>query len=43
MLKDTEMAHRTQKAVESGVPMVNYGIAIAAMNGVLDRSLELFC
>lgn len=42
MLKDTEMAHRAQKAAKAGVPIVNYGIAIAAMNGILERSLELF-
>lgn len=42
MLKDTEMAHRTRKAMEAGVPMVNYGVAIAKIHGILTRSLELF-
>ena len=39
---NTEMKHRMAKAKEAGVPIVNYGIAIAGMNGILRRSLELF-
>ncbi len=42
MLNDTEMAHRTQKAISAGVPIVNYGIAIAQMHGILKRSVQLF-
>ena len=30
------------RAAEQGVPMTNYGVAIAKMNGILERSLELF-
>ena len=30
------------RAAEAGVPIVNYGIAIAGMHGILERSLELF-
>lgn len=39
MLNEKEMQHRQRTASEAGVPMVNYGIAIAAMNGILDRAL----
>lgn len=39
MLNEKEMQHRQRAARDSGVPMVNYGIAIAAMNGILDRAL----
>ncbi len=42
MLTETEMKHRMAKAAEQGVPMVNYGMAIAAMHGILERSLEIF-
>ncbi|MBR1418179.1 MAG: hypothetical protein IJ576_04345 [Synergistaceae bacterium] len=30
------------KAREANVNIVNYGVAIACMNGILRRSLELF-
>ena len=39
MLNEKEMQHRQNTAKAAGVPMVNYGIAIAAMNGILDRAL----
>ncbi len=42
MLNETEMKHRIEKARGHGTPMVNYGIAIAGMQGVLQRSLEAF-
>ena len=42
MLNEAEMKHRMAKAAECGVPIVNYGIAIAPMHGILPRSLELF-
>ncbi|MBQ8146271.1 MAG: [Clostridia bacterium] len=42
MINEAEMKHRTKKAKKQGVPIVNYGIAIAGMNGILKRSLELF-
>ena len=42
MLNETEMGHRIRVAAEAGVPMVNYGIAIARMYGILARSLEPF-
>jgi hypothetical protein len=42
MLNEAEMQHRIACAEEAGVPIVNYGIAIAEMHGILRRSLELF-
>lgn len=42
MLNEAAMKHRMSMAAEAGIPMVNYGIAIAHMNGILKRSLELF-
>ncbi len=42
MLNENEMQHRIAKAAESGVPIVNYGIAIAGMHGILKRSLNFF-
>ena len=40
MLNDKEMQRRVKAAVDAGVPIVNYGVAIAKMNGILDWSLE---
>ena len=40
MLNEREMAHRMARAAACGVPMVNYGVAIAQMRGILERSLE---
>ena len=40
MLNDKEMQRRVKAAVDAGVPIVNYGVAIAKMNGILERSLE---
>lgn len=42
MLNEKEMQSRISKAKASGVPVVNYGIAIAHMNGILKRSVALF-
>ena len=42
MLTETEMKNRIQKARLSGVPIVNYGIAIAEMHGILDRAIKPF-
>ncbi len=42
MLNGREMAYRVQTARESGVPITNYGIAIAQMNGILRRALRPF-
>ncbi len=40
MLNEAQMKSRVMAAKQAGVPMVNYGIAIAAMHGILSRSLE---
>ena len=42
MLNDREMQSRTRYAKAAGVPMTNYGIAIAQMHGILRRSLSPF-
>ena len=42
MLNEREMRFRARTAQEQGVPMTNYGTAIAAMHGILARSLSLF-
>ena len=42
MLNEAEMQHRITKAKEAGIPMTNYGVALACKNGILKRSLELF-
>ena len=40
MLNAKEMEWRQRVASQSGVPMVNYGVAIACMHGILERALE---
>ena len=42
MINDAEMQNRIKKAEDAGIPMINYGMAIAAMQGVLKRSLVPF-
>lgn len=42
MLGDKEMASRIDKCKNADVPMVNYGVAIAMMHGILERSVEAF-
>ncbi|MBR3781561.1 MAG: [Clostridia bacterium] len=42
MLNAREMQSRTGFAADCGVPMTNYGTAIAHMHGILRRSVELF-
>ena len=42
MLNEREMKYRLSCAEDQGVPMTNYGIIIAYMNGMLERSLEPF-
>ncbi len=41
-LHEREMKHRIFLAEEQGVPMVNYGIFIAYVNGILERSIRVF-
>ena len=42
MLNDTEVKNRISKAVDAGIPITNYGTALALMNGILKRSLAPF-
>ena len=42
MLNRREMLWRIQQAKEAGVPIVNYGVLIAAVQGILPRCLEPF-
>lgn len=42
MLNEREVQHRMRSAVEQGVPITNYGTAIAFVQGILRRSLSLF-
>lgn len=42
MLNDKEMQYRAGHASDCGVPMTNYGVAIAQMHGILRRSLAPF-
>ena len=37
-----EMLSRIDKAIDSGVPITNYGMAIAHLHGILQRALEPF-
>lgn len=41
-LNEREMKYRMKCAQDAGIPMTNYGTAIAYMNGILARSLEIF-
>jgi len=42
MLNRREMHYRIQQATRAGVPIVNYGVLIASMQGILPRCLEPF-
>lgn len=42
MLNEREMRFRRKCAVGQGIPMTNYGIAMAKMKGILKRSIEPF-
>ncbi|MBQ2956454.1 MAG: [Clostridia bacterium] len=42
MLTERAVRARMEIAEAQGVPMTNYGIAIAYMKGILERSIELF-
>lgn len=43
MLNEREMKSRIRQCQDCGVPITNYGTAIAHMHGILKRSLEVFC
>lgn len=40
MLNEREVKYRMKYAVDQGIPFTNYGIAIAYMKGILQRSIE---
>ena len=40
MLNEREMKYRIACANDAGIPMVNYGVLSAQVNGILNRSLE---
>jgi len=42
MLNEREVVYRMKCALDQGIPFTNYGTTIAYMNGILDRSLEVF-
>lgn len=42
MLNEREMKYRLKNAQDQNIPITNYGIAIAHMQGILKRSLEIF-
>lgn len=42
MLNEREMIHRMDFAAACGVPFTNYGTLIAHINGILERSSEIF-
>ena len=42
MITEQAVRERMQRAVSQGVPFTNYGIAIAQMTGILERSLRMF-
>ena len=42
MLNEREVRYRMKCAVDQGVPITNYGILIAHLNGILKRSVEIF-
>lgn len=42
MINEREMKYRLRCAKDQGIPITNYGIAIAHMKGILARSIEMF-
>jgi len=42
MINRQEMLSRIARARQAGVPIVNYGVFLAAAHGVLERALEVF-
>lgn len=41
MLQDNEVKNRMNKAKDANIPFTNYGILIAYMNGILERSISI--
>ena len=42
MLNRREMQYRLERGREQGVPVTNYGVLIACLNGILDRAVGIF-
>ena len=42
MLKDIDVLNRYKMAKDKNIPISNYGIIIAYLNGILNRSIEIF-
>jgi hypothetical protein len=42
MLNEREMKYRQKSAADQNIPFTNYGIAMAYMQGILKRSIEIF-
>ncbi len=42
MLNEREVRYRMKCAVDQGIPITNYGVTIAYMQGILKRSLKIF-
>lgn len=42
MLNEREMKYRIRCAQDAGIPITNYGTAIAYMQGILERSIAIF-
>lgn len=42
MLNEREIMRRMKTAADRGIPVTNYGIAIAHMKGILARSMQIF-
>lgn len=42
MLSEREVAARLRRCSDANVPVTNFGTAIAKMNGILERSLQVF-
>ena len=42
MLKEQEVINRYNTAIQNNIPISNYGITIAYINGILKRSIKIF-
>ncbi len=42
MINQQEVTHRLEVLKDKKIPVVNYGVAIAALSGILDRAKEIF-
>lgn len=42
MLNKREMEYRQMLSLENGIPMINYGIVLAYLNGIIDRAMKPF-